>query len=176
MQIIGLTAPAGSGKTTVANLLVTRHGFAELSFAAPIRDFVCDLLDIGPGVLDAIKDHPHPVLCSRSPREFMQRLGTEFARDVFGADIWIRVLQLRVERILRVNRVGGIVISDVRFGNEAEWVRQRGQLWRLTRGGREVQSHISELGIPEIDEDRTLDNDCDLRTLAGRVAELLVER
>lgn len=173
MQIIGLTAPAGSGKTTVASLLVNRHGFAEMSFAQPIRDFVCDLLDVGPAVLEAIKEHPHPVLCSRSPREFMQRLGTEFARDLFGSDLWIRVLELRVERIRRVNRVGGIVISDVRFGNEAEWVRRRGRLWHLTRGGRQVQAHISELGIPEIEGDMMLDNDCDLRTLAGRIAELL---
>ena len=40
MKIIGITGRARSGKDTLAEFLVSDHGFVKLSFAAPIRAFV----------------------------------------------------------------------------------------------------------------------------------------
>lgn len=37
-MILGLTGFIGSGKTTVANLLVERHGYRADSFAASVKD------------------------------------------------------------------------------------------------------------------------------------------
>ena len=37
-MLVGLTGLIGSGKTTVANLLVERHGYRADSFAASVKD------------------------------------------------------------------------------------------------------------------------------------------
>ena len=37
-MLVGLTGFIGSGKTTVANLLVERHGYRADSFAASVKD------------------------------------------------------------------------------------------------------------------------------------------
>jgi hypothetical protein len=179
MRIIGLTGPAGSGKSTVASILVDRHAYHELSFGDPLRRFVRQLLGISSEQLQDIKEQPQDALCGRSPRELMQLLGTEFGRELIGEDLWVRrvereanwLIEMRECRV--ITRMVGAVVSDVRFANEADWVRSRGELWHLSRPGHQVQAHISEDGLSVAAHDRTLDNDCDLPTLHQRVAQLL---
>ncbi len=69
MNLIGLTGPAGSGKSTVARILSDHYGFAELSFAAPIRDFVCRLTGWTLDTLQALKEEPHVAFCGRLEAE-----------------------------------------------------------------------------------------------------------
>ena len=59
-----------------------------------------------------------------SPRELAQTLGTEWARDTVDPDFWVKLMWYRVVD-------GGceherVVISDVRFPNEATWIRDHG--------------------------------------------------
>lgn len=171
MKIIGLTGPAGSGKSTVARLLGERHGYWEESFAAPIREFIQEVCGLTPDELAAVKETPIAALCGKSPRYAMQTLGTEWGRHLIGADLWLRALESHLNEFASEN--DRIVISDVRFANEANWIRERGDLWHLTRPGAVVNPHASELGITPIDADVLFDNDCDLDALADRIAALV---
>jgi hypothetical protein len=173
MQIIGITGPAGSGKSTVARILCDRYGFIELSFAAPIRDFVQRLTGLSNEAFDAAKELPMESLCGNTPRFAMQTLGTEWGRLTLSSDLWLRQLDLEIER--RADNDSRIVISDARFQNEAKWLREVGELWHLTRPGHAVNPHVSELGITPTDRDVTLDNDCDIPTLHYRIAAILGE-
>jgi hypothetical protein len=53
-----------------------------------------------------------------------------------------------------------VVIADVRFPNEAEWIRaQGGEVWRIVREpATQAAAHASEQGIPPELIDRTIDN------------------
>lgn len=167
MKVIGLTGPAGSGKSTVAAILRQHHGFVEESFAQPIRDFIHGLIAAETPCSELMRAHkeaPHPLLCGKSPRYAMQTLGTEWGRNLIHPDFWITLLDRDLRDCAEI--LPRVVISDVRFPNEAAWIRERGELWHLTRPGLPVNSHASEAGIAVTDCDLVLDNDCDLDELA----------
>jgi hypothetical protein len=76
----------------------------------------------------------------------MQALGA-YCRANFGSHFWIDSLAKRY-RALR-GRVHGVVvvISDVRYTNELEWIREQGgQLWWVQRDtSKQLNNHESEL-------------------------------
>ena len=188
MKIIGLAGPAGCGKSTVADMLSEGFGFIEESFARPLREFVASVCCWAFAEVERTKEQATPKLCNRSPREVMQLMGTEFGRDMIHPGIWIRALESRLDRKrafvdnhnpqIRLEdwdkklASGGlkIVVSDIRFANEAAWVREHGELWHLTRPGKGLTGHVSESGVAVTDRDHQLDNDCDLDELRQRIA------
>lgn len=193
MKIIGLTGPAGCGKSTVADLLQEHFGYIEESFARPLREFVASVCCWTFENVERTKEERTPKLCNRSPRDVMQLMGTEFARNMIGPDIWIRALESRIQRMRnfvdtydpRVTPVAEwwspklasgqlqFVVSDIRFPNEAAWVREHGELWHLTRSGKGLTGHVSEAGVAVTDRDQILDNDCDLDALRARIGAML---
>lgn len=166
--LIGLSGHAGAGKDTAARYLVSRYGFVTAAFADPIRDMAALLLE-QVGVSDAhlrhrvFKERPLPEL-GFSPRALMQVLGTEVGRAL-NPDLWVHHLELR----LGLQPNGGlvhdrIVISDVRFPNEAAWVRSKGgKVVRLTRPQAQGQAraHVSETALADMTPDYDVLNDGD---------------
>jgi hypothetical protein len=68
----------------------------------------------------------------RSPRKILQWWGTEYRRAE-NPTYWTRIMLQRVHHLLREGQVR-IVITDVRFENEADAVHGAGgHLWQITR-------------------------------------------
>ena len=60
--------------------------------------------------------------------ELLQWWGTDFRRVHSGDDYWLR----RIERTLRLESPAAVVISDLRFKNEAAWVKSMGgECWKV---------------------------------------------
>lgn len=161
--LIGLTGRARAGKDTVAGILRQHCGFVQLSFAAPMREFICSLLGWSLQDLDRGKETPHPLLDGKTPRFAMQTLGTEWGRNTIANDLWVRVCIAAAQRHLAQGT--SVVISDVRFDNEASAVAAAGgQVWRIDRPGERIaeSAHISEAGTSlwnrRIPNDGTLDD------------------
>lgn len=111
-----------------------------------------------------------------SPRWALQRLGTEGIRNSIGDGVWIRAAKLRVERLFERNKqhsnvlagqLEGVVISDVRFPNEADAIREwGGQVWRVVRPGMPlVEAHVSETAMDDYVVDHVIPNDGTLEDL-----------
>jgi len=144
-MIIGLTGYAQSGKDTVANILVEKYGYKRVAFADKIREF---LYEINPmvgcspsGYLRDLVDLKGWDEAKQEPqvRRLLQDLGVG-ARKLFGDTFWI------MEALGDVSPQDKVVVSDVRFENEAEWIQTfRGQIWRIKRPGvSAVNEHESE--------------------------------
>jgi hypothetical protein len=178
IPIIGLTGLAGSGKDSVRAVL-EQHGYTGLAFADPIRAMLRELLLSAGAELRymtdrELKEQPIPQL-GTSYRQLAQTLGTEWGRAL-GADIWVRIATARMDELLGAT-FGPVqfVISDVRFPNEEQLIRQRGgQIWHVVRPGvQPVRAHESEAHVRAIQADYTILNDGTLQDLQGTVLRAL---
>lgn len=165
-MIVAFTGLKGSGKSFASRALQPL-GFVNHSFAAPIKQamklFGLDEYDLSPDR----KELPHATLCGRSPRYAMQRLGTEFGRDMMGPDFWIRVWEATRPRSVPV------VIDDLRFLNEAAHLRSLGAtIIRIIRPGADsTDTHVSEQEQRTMEVDNTIWNMGDTRTFQIMVRE-----
>jgi hypothetical protein len=173
-MILGLTGLARSGKSTVASYLVSHHGFVEHSFAAPIRQFVAHILGTDLAGLEAGKEREVPWLGGLTPRWLMQTAGTEWGRKMIHDQLWVRSCLMRAQADVNAGRP--VVISDVRFDNEAEALRAvGGQVWRIERPGAGVAgtTHASEAGVSPSLVARVISNEGTLGDLRAQVWALL---
>jgi hypothetical protein len=100
----------------------------------------------------------------------MQTLGTDWGRDLISPNLWTLLAH---QRLLRNGP--GMVIPDIRFENEAAWVRDHGgMVIHLTRPDAEpVQKHPSENGVKRLPQDVQLFNIGTLEELQSSVKALL---
>lgn len=170
--IIALAGPARSGKDTVAQYLIERHGFEAVAFADPLRAMLAEGFDLDDSHFHAHKEDPLPWL-GLSPRRLLQTLGTEWGRSLHP-DIWVLLMQRRLDDY--AGPEDRIVITDVRFDNEADWVRQRGHLWHIQRPdplrvgfSDTARAHASEAGVHKLPGDRLIYNDSTLEHLYAQI-------
>lgn len=176
--LIGLTGYAGHGKDTVRQML-EELDFVGLAFADPIRQMLRELLNsngIDSAYMDEreLKEAVIPQL-GVSYREMAQTLGTEWGRALHPA-IWLRLADAFIADCYDTDTFNThFVVSDVRFPNEAAWVRERGgSIWRVVRPGiAAVNAHTSESSIDLIEPDLVIDNSGTLDDLRNQVEQAL---
>ena len=107
-------------------------------------------------------------------REILQRIGTDAMRNGFHPDVWVKIAELNLQRI--VDDGDFFIISDIRFENEAELVKRLGGIVvNIERDTCTNSTHASEQALPKnvIDYDvinnGTLD---DLQSCADRIINL----
>lgn len=176
--IVGLAGKKRAGKDSIAHVLTSEYGFAHDSFAAPIREFVEKLTeDYSSNVFSIDGDRETAIdwLGGKSKRQLMQTLGTEWGRDMVSPTLWMDALWRRTGRATTsFHRL--LVISDVRFDDEADFIRSKGGIIiHVVRPGLNGgDGHVSEYGVHKEDIDATLHNDGDLNHLQWRVHTALV--
>lgn len=173
MILVGLTGVARSGKDTVGQILVKKRGFERRAFADKLRAVAYgasplvrrnegDIIDLA-RLVDMVgweKAKAHTDV-----RGFLQRLGTEGVRNNLGEHAWVLA---GVKDLVDTDRV---VFTDVRFGNEAFAIRERGgEVWRVERPGfGPINNHVSDAGLDDGYIDRVIVNDGTLGQLYDKV-------
>lgn len=137
-MIVGLVGFIGSGKGTAGDLLVGNHEFRRDSFAAPVKDAAAAifgwaryLLEGDTSVSRAFREQPDEFWSEVlgypfTPREALQKLGTESIRNVFSPEVWARSLERRYSVALSADDNVRFVVTDCRFNNEAKLIRELG--------------------------------------------------
>lgn len=167
-MLIGLCGAAGSGKDTVADSLVWRHGFFRVAFADPIYEAVSAIAGLSVEELhDRGRKENSLGWISCSPRRLLQSLGTEWGRDMIHPEIWVMSTMRRIEGVTDA------VISDVRFNNEAEAILARGGVvWRVCGRSAELgdaSKHASEAGVSDKYVDAVIQNTGSIEDLGAAV-------
>lgn len=178
--VIGLNGYAQSGKDTLAAYLVKNHNFKRIAFADRLREALYRLnpaVSIGKNGthvrLKTIVDGTDWDTAKRfaDVRQMLQRIGTEVGREMFGQNFWVEQVRKEVEQYDRV------VITDCRFPNEGEFVREiGGYVVRIERNAvKPVNSHCSEKPLDENLIDFRVDNNSTVESLHN-IATCLLKR
>lgn len=184
--IIGLAGYARSGKNEAAEAL-TQHGWKQAAFADKLREFLLAVDPVIPGPYGTgnlrlsilIRDVGWEYAKDQYPevRALLQRTGTEAGRKLLGSNVWVDAL------FKDFIDSPALVVTDVRFPNEAEAVTDRGGvLIRIARPGvgpakdKVGRVHESEIALDGWPFDHVLYNDRSVRDLHRKlrgVAELV---
>ncbi len=186
-MLIGLTGRAQAGKDTAYKVMadrylvvrnVQRRAFADLlyrSAAAALGVAVEDLHDwkTDPTVTIEVRNLDSEPLVRRTTRNLLQRYGTEAHRDIFGADFWVDALDLTH------GPDDLVVVTDVRFPNEAQAITKAGgHVVRVEGPYTGDDDHASEQPIPDNLVDYVLDNtrrDDGMARLRRNVGQLVLD-
>lgn len=176
-MLIGLTGYAGSGKDTAAKFLTDR-GWTRVSFADPIREMALAIDPMIPyrhvgGETPRLSEWVNDVGWDTANRHaevrrLLQRIGAEAGRSIFGEDCWLEIAARKCDMA-----DGPVVITDCRFPNEAEFIRERGILVKVEREGvGPVNDHVSDADLPCDLIDYHLHNGGDVRELWDGLATI----
>lgn len=142
-MIISICGLIGSGKGTVADILVKENGFTKISFADALKNGVAAMFSWDRDMLEGDtkesrewREKPNKFWTEElgkeiTPRLVLQLVGTECMRNGFYDGIWISLLKKELIRFPDKNWV----IPDTRFPNEISMIKSvGGQIWRVKRG------------------------------------------
>ena len=158
-MILGFAGKIGVGKSTTAEWFVKNKNFVILSYGTPIKKALVEftglpMINFTDPVLKETEIEGLPGI---TPRIMMQKLGTEYARDMIFSDFFLWRMRQEIEKYCHRN----IIIDDVRFENEAELIRGlNGEIFHLEREFEtitEQTAHISENLINQRQEDVVID-------------------
>jgi hypothetical protein len=139
MKVIGLSGKAGSGKDFIHQKYLKPRGWYQFSMAWHFKVW---LVAAGRFSHDDVFHIKPPEV-----RRTLQVAGTELGRDVYGYDIWLRVIE---EWFILLGELWGIdkfVIPDIRFINERDFIQNKlgGYVIRVVAPSREQQSGLDQL-------------------------------
>lgn len=178
-KLIGLCGYTGVGKDEVAKYLVANHGYTRVSFADAMRE---DLYRLDPVVVSdpnlgmTWEGHDGPVRLRevvnrfgwdvakrrcQEIRRLLQVYGTEVGREGFGDNVWVE------RAVAKVRQSEKVVITDVRFQNEVDAVREMGGcVVRIVRPDHgPINGHASEQLDYEAVSELTIENNSDITHL-----------
>jgi hypothetical protein len=192
-MLVGIVGLISSGKGTVADRLVQKHGFRKDSFAKSLKDAVSSMFNWNREMLEgktdesrAWREKPDEFWSKRfgkevTPRWVLQYFGTEVMRQGMHDAIWIDSCIARYDG-------KPTVIADTRFENEIKTIREMGGKILLVKRGQDPDwftdyvegnvepknVHLSEYAWAKSDYDYLITNNGTLEELHQQIDDLIV--
>lgn len=174
-MIIGLGYKARSGKDTVADYLVEHHGYMRRAFADSLKEACRAIFQLSDEQLYGSLKETVDEFWNTTPRDILQRVGTEALRVGYHPDVWV----MSLKKFIQSSNCADWIISDVRFPNEAQAIKDLGGIVvRVDRDNRDGISagykHPSEISMDKYEAwDKVLDNNGDLPQLYANVEVMI---
>jgi hypothetical protein len=169
-MLIGISGKMGTGKDYFVENYVIKYIENILKEKCLVLSFA-DMLKVNLMVHHNIQ--LNELYGDKTPkiRELLQQEGTEKGRNIYGEDIWIRYVKAWSE-LYKSRGIKYIIIPDVRFKNEYEFIQQNGIIFRMHAPNRnnlrllkennnnyDIKNHLSEIDLDDVYFDIIIEND-----------------
>ena len=177
MPVIGISGKIGSGKDTVADILIENFHFLKRSFAYGLKKKAMDDFDLTKDqVYDPALKEITILEYGKSPREILQLMGTEWYRSI-DPNYWVKSLYKELSfHFFGMDTNMAICIPDVRFPNEFDFIDSIGgmniRVVRPEYSQSTHTAHASETALDDIDI-LTIVNDGTLEELKVKVLKFI---
>lgn len=160
----------GCGKDTCANYIVNNYNYKKYAFATPLKKVVKTLFMFNDDQLYKDKKEIIDPRWNFSPRRAFQFIGTDVIRNQIDQDYFVKYFEYWL-----LNQNQNIVISDVRFVNEAECIKKHGGIIiYVTRHNSNTDNHVSEQEHLNIQYDYIIYNNGSLEDLYYQIDKLFL--
>ena len=171
-MLIGIAGKAGVGKDTLGKYLCDEYRCVHYYFAKPLKEGAKIMFALTD---DQIANKEVPIEpWGISPRKIWQLLGTEVGRGIDPA-IWIKNAEIFIKSV--PGRT--VVITDVRFDNEAIFIRNRGGvIINIVREQQDIieNRHSSEGGLKPDNVDLYIHNNSTIENMCNEVTYMIQQR
>ena len=168
-MLIGISGKAQSGKDTLGKYLCDEYRCLHYYFAKPLKEGAKVMFNLTD---DQIANKEVPIEpWGISPRKIYQLLGTEVGRGIDPA-IWIK----NAEMFIKKHPGRTVVITDVRFDNEATFIRNRGGvIINIVRDKEDIYEsrHSSESGLKPDNVDLYIHNNGTIEDMCNHVTYMI---
>ncbi len=193
-MIIGLCGVQGAGKDTVGEILISNHNFIKLSFASALKDTLAVLFSWPRELLEGATEESRiwrettntfwaekTGMADFTPRKALQFFGTNLLRDNFCKDIWLNIVENKINELVKTNQDINIVITDCRFLNELNFIKKsfpKALVIKINRKTENNQSnwsanHASETEWKDFNFDLELENNGSIEDLKNSVKNII---
>lgn len=166
---VAFAAQMRAGKDTAAEFIMKKFGARNIKFADPIYDILAYA-------------QQRCGIPQRKDRLFLQFIGTDWARNTINQNIWVDTLLTSVNQ-----EAGNIVVSDARFKNEFEVLKEAGfmvvkierdeSLRMAHESGPADELHASELDVKTyVGFDAIVQNNGTIAEFEAQICKLVVDR
>ena len=167
MILVGLSGKQRVGKDTIAAYLQLKYDFIRLANADRLKE-IASLVG-----WDGKKNS--------NGRRLLQKLGV-VVRE-YSKNFWISRVSLKIQNLQDMNPTVAIVVTDVRFTNEADEIKRLGgTIVRVTRSTGIEDAHVSETELDNYPVDYVIKNDSgydrlylEVDTLLPKISDLVVK-
>ncbi len=179
MKVIGIHGKIGSGKDTLAQMLIDINGNLERrAFADNLKVIVAILTGVDVKLLhDQNFKNTYCDLFNMTYGEMLQKIGTNYLRS-FDDKVWIK------STFASMLEENNYVITDVRFKNEAQYIKDNGGILikivgdpaKIRANSNRDPNHPSEIDLDNwTNWDEIIENDSTIENLKIKAISLSVK-
>ena len=184
-KLIGITGLKRSGKDTCGSFLIDNYDYIRYSFAGALKKACSEIFMFDYEQTEGSKKETFDDRWNINPRKVFQRFGTEIFRDSLEKffpemkhlkkNFWIYRFKIWYQEQVKQNPNVKIVVTDVRFQNEADIIKELGGvIIKVTRKNlKNNDSHASEINILNINADYDIKNDSSIEDYYKNLKSIL---
>jgi len=127
VQFIGVTGKKFNGKDTISDYICGKYNFKKVAYATPLKDACRVLFDFSEEQLYGNLKETYDDRWGIAPRQAYQHIGTNLFRNQLhnllpkvGNNFWVKCLEEMVKKIVADDPKTRIIVSDIRFQNEVD--------------------------------------------------------
>lgn len=184
-NLIGITGFKRCGKDTTGLYLINNYNYVKYSFAGALKSACSEIFMFDYEQTEGSKKEDFDERWNINPRKVFQRFGTEIFRDSLEQffpemkhlknNFWIYRFKIWYQEQIRKNPDVRIVVTDVRFKNEADIIKELGGIIiKVSRKNiMNNDEHASEINILNINADYDIKNDSSIEDYYKNLKSIL---